>query len=219
MAITLYLEILLLLLFSSLLYIWSTRRMSTQSRSKVPTYWPVVGMLPGLLWNVHRVNDFTTYPQRNRPGGTFIFKGPWFANVDMMITVDPTNIKHILSKNYSNYPKGPEHRKSFDILGDGIFNSDFELWRFLQWTPKIIFSLEVLFNTREIVETCGEKNVIGLNKFHCALQLINSIAPFRAPNQVHHVEKIIHNVKADMLDGIYWFALTDYFLSNEQWYL
>ncbi|KAM7499113.1 hypothetical protein LguiA_023527 [Lonicera macranthoides] len=100
-----------------------------QSRSKVPTYWPVVGMLPGLLRNVHRVNDFTTDILKET-GGTFMFKGPWFANVDMMITADPANINHILSKNYSNYPKGPEHRKIFDILGDGIFNSDFELWGF-----------------------------------------------------------------------------------------
>ncbi|XP_071920082.1 alkane hydroxylase MAH1-like [Coffea arabica] len=46
----------------------------------------------------------------------------------MVLTCDPANIHYILSKNFSNYPKGPEFRKIFDILGDGIFNADSQLW-------------------------------------------------------------------------------------------
>ncbi|KAM7504408.1 hypothetical protein LguiB_003312 [Lonicera macranthoides] len=84
-------------------------------------------MTPGLLRNAHRIHEFATDILKET-GGTFIFKGPWFANMDMVITADPANIHHILSKNFSNYPKGPEFRKIFDILGDGIFNSDSELW-------------------------------------------------------------------------------------------
>ncbi|KAK3042625.1 hypothetical protein RJ639_000877 [Escallonia herrerae] len=43
-------------------------------------------------------------------------------------TGDPANVHYILSKNFSNYPKGPEFNKIFDILGDGIFNADKTLW-------------------------------------------------------------------------------------------
>ncbi|KAM7504412.1 hypothetical protein LguiB_003316 [Lonicera macranthoides] len=129
MAITLYLEILSVLLFSFLLYCWTTRKMSKQRRLLVPTNWPIVGMLPGLLVNCHRVHEFATDILKDS-NGTFLFKGPWFANVDMMITTDPANIQHILSKNFSNYPKGPEFRKIFEILGDGMFNSDSDLWAF-----------------------------------------------------------------------------------------
>ncbi|KAL0300979.1 UNVERIFIED_CONTAM: Alkane hydroxylase MAH1 [Sesamum radiatum] len=50
--------------------------------------------------------------------GTFKFKGPLFSNMDMVLTSDPANIHHIFSKNFSNYPKGPEFRKIFEILGD-----------------------------------------------------------------------------------------------------
>ncbi|KAM7493614.1 hypothetical protein LguiB_028223 [Lonicera macranthoides] len=127
MSITLYLEIILLLLLSSLLYCWSTCRMGTCHRSSVPTNWPLVGMMPGLLRNAHRVHEFVT-DLLKETGGTFVFKGPWFANLDMLVTADPTNVHHILSRNFSNYPKGPEFRKIFDVLGDGIFNSDSELW-------------------------------------------------------------------------------------------
>ncbi|KAK4477745.1 hypothetical protein RD792_017006 [Penstemon davidsonii] len=50
--------------------------------------------------------------------------------MDMMVTSDPANINHILTKNFSNYPKGPEFRKIFEILGDGIINAESELWEF-----------------------------------------------------------------------------------------
>ncbi|KAI3816283.1 hypothetical protein L1987_15976 [Smallanthus sonchifolius] len=48
--------------------------------------------------------------------------------MDMLFTTNPLDIHHILTKNFSNYPKGDNFRKIFDILGDGIFNSDGELW-------------------------------------------------------------------------------------------
>ncbi|KAM7499115.1 hypothetical protein LguiA_023529 [Lonicera macranthoides] len=122
--------------------------MSTQSRSLVPTNWPLVGMMPGLLQNAHRIHDLATDILKET-GGTFLIKGPWFANMDIMITADPANIDHILNKNFSNYPKGPEHRKIFDILGDGIFNSDFELWGFHR---KITLSLMKHAEFQDLVE-------------------------------------------------------------------
>ncbi|OVA17032.1 hypothetical protein BVC80_9041g32 [Macleaya cordata] len=33
-----------------------------------------------------------------------------------------------MSKNFSNFLKGPDYKETLDILGDGIFNSDSELW-------------------------------------------------------------------------------------------
>lgn len=96
-------------------------------KSSLPTNWPVIGMLPAILQNSHRIQDYGTEILKES-GGTFEFKGPWFANMDMVLTCDPANIHYILSKNFSNYPKGPEFRKIFDILGDGIFNADSQMW-------------------------------------------------------------------------------------------
>ncbi|KAJ7974652.1 Cytochrome P450 family protein [Quillaja saponaria] len=85
-------------------------------------------MLPGLLRNIPRVHEFSTELLK-ASGGTFVFKGPWFAKLDFVATSDPMNVHHILTKNFTNYPKGQEFNKIFDPLGDGIFNIDMELWK------------------------------------------------------------------------------------------
>ncbi|XP_049342631.1 alkane hydroxylase MAH1-like [Solanum verrucosum] len=95
--------------------------------SSVPTNWPLVGMLPGLIRNAHRVHEFVT-DALIETKGTFEFHGPVLANLNMLLTSDPANIHHILSKNFSNYPKGVEFRKIFDMLGNGMFSVDYELW-------------------------------------------------------------------------------------------
>ncbi|KAL7088295.1 hypothetical protein ACP275_13G119200 [Erythranthe tilingii] len=125
MAIFEYPEIFLFLLPAMVLFlVWRTK---TQKKTSLPTNWPLVGMLPGILQNSHRIHDYATDILRES-GGTFQFKFPAVFNMDMLVTCDPANIHHIFSRNFSNYPKGPEFRKIFEILGDGIFNADFELW-------------------------------------------------------------------------------------------
>lgn len=95
----------------------------------IPINWPFVGMLPHLLLNVHRFHDWCiTLLQLHN--GTFLFKGPWFTSMELLVTTDPSNVHYVMSKNFPNFPKGEEYSRIFDILGDGIFNSDFELWRY-----------------------------------------------------------------------------------------
>ncbi|KAL3821127.1 hypothetical protein ACJIZ3_007032 [Penstemon smallii] len=93
------------------------------------TNWPLLGMLSGLLQHSHRVHDKVTQVFIECDG-TVEFKGPWFCKMDMLATGDPANINHILTENFSNYPKGPEFRKIFEILEDGILNVESELWKF-----------------------------------------------------------------------------------------
>ncbi|KAK6123864.1 hypothetical protein DH2020_042389 [Rehmannia glutinosa] len=120
----LYPEIFLFILTIILLCVWITKR---RKQTSVPTEWPLVGMLPGILQNSHRIHAYVTYIL-SESGGTFDFKFPWYLNMDMLVTCDPANIHHIFSKNFSNYPKGHEFKKIFQVLGDGIFNVDFEMW-------------------------------------------------------------------------------------------
>ncbi|CAA0815491.1 cytochrome P450- family 96- subfamily A-polypeptide 10 [Striga hermonthica] len=107
--------------------------------SVLPTNWPVVGMLPALLRNSHRIHAYVT-DVLSESGGTFEIKFPRFLSPDMLATCDPANIHHIFSRNFSNYPKGPEFRKIFEILGDGIFNADFELWELHRKTTLSFFT-------------------------------------------------------------------------------
>ncbi|KAM0042385.1 putative cytochrome P450 [Helianthus debilis subsp. tardiflorus] len=94
-------------------------------------------MMPGILVNAHRLHDYTT-KILIQCGSTIMFKGPWFANMDTLLTTDPLDIHHILSKNFKNYPKGDKLHKIFDVLGDGILNSDGELWEI---NRKVILSI------------------------------------------------------------------------------
>ncbi|XP_019183085.1 PREDICTED: alkane hydroxylase MAH1-like [Ipomoea nil] len=96
-------------------------------------------MLPALLQNASRIHDYLTEGLR-QCGGTFEFKGPWFANMGMVVTCDPANINHILSKNFENYPKGPGFRKIFYILGDGMINVDSELWELHRKTTPLLMN-------------------------------------------------------------------------------
>ncbi|KAL2473229.1 Cytochrome [Forsythia ovata] len=48
--------------------------------------------------------------------------------MEMVLTSDPANVNYILSKNFSIFQKGPSLKKIFDVLGDGIFASESEIW-------------------------------------------------------------------------------------------
>ncbi|KAJ4848361.1 hypothetical protein Tsubulata_012740 [Turnera subulata] len=93
-----------------------------------PRNWPLVGMVPELLFQLHRVHDWCT-DVLERNDCTFQFKGLWGSNMDWLVTADPSNIHHIMSSNFSNFPKGSEFKEIFGLLGDGIFNSDSDLWK------------------------------------------------------------------------------------------
>ncbi|XP_010417074.1 PREDICTED: alkane hydroxylase MAH1-like [Camelina sativa] len=95
------------------------------------TDWPIVGMLPGLLVEIPRIYDYLT-ELLEASNLTYPFKGPCSGGLDMLVTIDPANIHYIMSSNFANYPKGSEFRKLFDVLGDGIFNADSELWKDLR---------------------------------------------------------------------------------------
>ncbi|KAH0914597.1 hypothetical protein HID58_029043 [Brassica napus] len=96
-------------------------------------------MLPGLLVHINRIYDAIT-ELLEASNMTFCFKGPWLSGTDILITVDPANIRYILSSNFDNYPKGMEFKQIFEVLGDSIFNVDSELWEDMRNSSHAIFS-------------------------------------------------------------------------------
>ncbi|XP_050271047.1 alkane hydroxylase MAH1-like isoform X2 [Quercus robur] len=124
MTILLYPEI-LVAIFLCFLFLCHLR----WNKSRTITNWPVVGMLPGLLQNASNVHEYITWLLKQN-GGIFKFKGPWFTNMTFMVTSDPRNIHHMLSKDFSNYTKGQKFQEIFDVLGGGIFNSDSDSWTY-----------------------------------------------------------------------------------------
>ncbi|KAJ4972437.1 hypothetical protein NE237_005611 [Protea cynaroides] len=102
--------------------------------------WPIVGMLPSLILAVRSnmyewISDILC-----RTNGTFKFKGPWFTTLHCIVTSDPRNLEHLLKSKFSNFPKGGYFRDAMrDLLGDGIFNADDEVWRRQRKTASIEF--------------------------------------------------------------------------------
>ncbi|KAF0930214.1 hypothetical protein E2562_030859 [Oryza meyeriana var. granulata] len=92
--------------------------------------WPVVGMLPSLLLGLRGdMYEWITGVLKAR-GGTFTFHGPWFTNLHCVVTADPRNLEHLLKTKFGSFPKGPYFRDTVrDLLGDGIFGADDEVWR------------------------------------------------------------------------------------------
>ncbi|KAK3220095.1 hypothetical protein Dsin_014065 [Dipteronia sinensis] len=90
---------------------------------------PVVGLLPEVFFNFHGLQDKVTKLLEEKKC-TFFLKGAFLAQSDILITSDPANVHHIMSSNFSNYAKGSNYRKRFDIFGDdSIFNADFQVWQ------------------------------------------------------------------------------------------
>ncbi|KAJ8447009.1 hypothetical protein Cgig2_033578 [Carnegiea gigantea] len=101
--------------------------------------WPLIGVLPALLKNHHRIHDIIVEVME-KGSLTFVMKGPRFTNMKLLITADPANAQHILSKNFGNYPKGSKFKDIVEILGDGIFNVDSEMWKYHRKMAQFLLS-------------------------------------------------------------------------------
>ncbi|XP_061372297.1 alkane hydroxylase MAH1-like [Gastrolobium bilobum] len=93
------------------------------------TKWPILGMLPSVLLNASTIHDYANSVLKHH-GGNFMFEGPWLTNMNFFVTSDPMNVQHITTTKFENYGKGNDFRDIFEILGDGIFRSDSELWKY-----------------------------------------------------------------------------------------
>lgn len=102
--------------------------------------WPVVGMLPSLILGLQ--GDMYEWISNVicSQNGTFVFKGPWFTNLNCVVTSDPRNLEYLLKTKFSNFPKGEYFRSTVrDLLGDGIFSADDEIWQRQRKTASLKF--------------------------------------------------------------------------------
>ncbi|OVA14189.1 Cytochrome P450 [Macleaya cordata] len=99
-----------------------------QKNQQVLVHWPIVDVLPSLLQNVHRVHEWTV-ELSNAVGGTIVGRGPIFGRSEVMFTCDPRIVEYMVKTNFPNYPKGSDFLDTFDLIGNGIFNVDFDTWQ------------------------------------------------------------------------------------------
>jgi cytochrome P450 len=114
-----------------LLFLYYYRHYFIASKNKrltVPVTWPIAGMIPAMIFNLHNLHTWIT-DILQATGCNFVFRSGWLRGMNIFVTADPYNIQHVFTSNFQNYPKGEEFLEMFDILGNGIFNSDADLWR------------------------------------------------------------------------------------------
>ncbi|KAJ1261997.1 hypothetical protein BS78_09G072700 [Paspalum vaginatum] len=96
-------------------------------RQLAPVSWPAVGMLPFVLANLDRLLDAITGVLRECRC-TFVFRGPWLARSDFLVTCDPAVVQHCLASNHGSYDKGRDFAEMFDVVGDGLLVADAASW-------------------------------------------------------------------------------------------
>ncbi|XP_076882607.1 cytochrome P450 86B1-like [Bidens hawaiensis] len=133
------LDVQILELFIALFVFVAIHSVRQRKRNGLPV-WPLVGMLPSLVLGL-RVDIYEWLSQiLSRQNGTFVFKGPSFTNLNCVITSDPRNLEHLLKTKFQAYPKGPYFRHTLrDLLGNGIFNADDDVWQKQRKTASIEF--------------------------------------------------------------------------------
>ncbi|GKD09424.1 cytochrome P450 86B1-like protein [Tanacetum coccineum] len=132
-------DVQILELFVAVLVFVVINSLRQRKRKGLPV-WPFVGMLPSLVLAL-RVDLYEWISDiLSRQNGTFTFMGPWFTNLNCIVTADPRNLEHLLKSRFQAYPKGPYFRHALqDLLGNGIFNADDDIWQKQRKTASIEF--------------------------------------------------------------------------------
>ncbi|KAJ4787130.1 Cytochrome P450 94A1 [Rhynchospora pubera] len=137
---------LLLLFFSFLLYLYTKNQQST----KKPTIYglksyPIIGYLPHVIQNSHRILDWMTELMLRSPTRTIGFRT--IGSTYGILTANPANVEHMLKLNSNNYPKGQRTISMMeDFVGHGIFNSDGDEWKWQRKTASFEFNKKSLRN-------------------------------------------------------------------------
>ncbi|KAK6149009.1 hypothetical protein DH2020_016534 [Rehmannia glutinosa] len=126
-------------------YIFLLRRKANKTATHGFKSYPLVGTLPDFLLNRHRFLDWTTAILSRCPTNTAVFRRP--GKIHGVITANPQIVEHMLKSNFDNFPKGVRFRTLLeDFLGEGIFNSDGDLWKIQRKTASYEFNTKSLRN-------------------------------------------------------------------------
>ncbi|XP_047087899.1 alkane hydroxylase MAH1-like [Lolium rigidum] len=184
-----------LLVSTSALFLLVTFCMYTMSmRSKNPlrpTEWPIVGILPSLVVNLHRLHDYAT-DALACCGHNF---KSCLTGMRFLLTCDPTNIRHIFTSNHANYLKGVEFSEMFDVTDGSFFTVDGEPCRRQRARIQSIFSSPRLLAL--MAECCRDKVEKGVTP------LLARMAKTAAPFDMHDLlTRFAFDVTATPIFGV-----------------
>ncbi|XAR58612.1 hypothetical protein NMG60_11014083 [Bertholletia excelsa] len=97
--------------------------------SKLPRSYPIVGSFFAIHANRDRHIQWISNVLLSSPTATFVLHRPLGRR--QVFTANPSNVHHILKSHFHVYQKGPIFLTTLhDLLGDGIFNTNGENWKF-----------------------------------------------------------------------------------------
>ncbi|WCJ21661.1 Cytochrome P450 94A2 [Euphorbia peplus] len=121
----------------------------TSTSTNPPKSYPLFGHYFALKANWSRRNQWISQLIQNAPSATIVLNQPLGRRG--IVTANPENVQHILKSHFHLYQKGNySHTTLFDFLGDGIFNSDGDTWKFQRQISSHEFNTKSL---RKFVET------------------------------------------------------------------
>ncbi|KMT10307.1 hypothetical protein BVRB_5g120590 [Beta vulgaris subsp. vulgaris] len=128
-----------------------TKRTCKSTSFEFPKAYPIIGHLLAVLKQKKDERfRWLTSLVHNSPNSTFVMHRP--LGQKSILTGNPANVQHILKTRFPLYEKGPLHKTILeDLLGDGIFNADGDVWKFQRQVASHEFSTKSLRNFVETV--------------------------------------------------------------------
>ncbi|KAL8529628.1 hypothetical protein ACS0TY_006891 [Phlomoides rotata] len=115
----------------------------------LPKSYPIIGSFFSIIENADRFVQWTSEIVTSTPNLTFSLHRTF--GLQNIVTANAANVQHILKSNFSNYDKGDFFKTAMkDFLGDGIFNTDGENWKFQRQVSSHEFNTKSL---RKFIET------------------------------------------------------------------
>ncbi|KAH7854568.1 hypothetical protein Vadar_015452 [Vaccinium darrowii] len=120
----------------------------TASTTNTPKSYPIIGSFFSIYANRKRSVEWTSELITNSPTSTFVLRGPLGGSE--IFTANPLNVQHILKTQFHNYQKTAISKSPLtDLLGDGIFNTNGDSWKFQRQVASHEFNTKSL---RKFVE-------------------------------------------------------------------
>nr|DAD21291.1 TPA_asm: hypothetical protein HUJ06_022754 [Nelumbo nucifera] len=125
-----------MVVFICMLISWVFVHRWNQRNTKGPKTWPLVGAAIEQLMNYNRMHGWLVEYLSDLKTVKVPMPFTTYTCIE-----DPVNVEHVLKTNFDNYPKGEVYHSYMEVLlGDGIFNSDGELWRKQRKTASFEFA-------------------------------------------------------------------------------
>ncbi|KAI9083896.1 hypothetical protein K1719_034154 [Acacia pycnantha] len=161
------------------------KELSSLPTTALPKSYPLIGSYLDLIANYDRRVQWLSDVIQISPANTYVFHR--FLGQRIVLTGNPAVVQHILKTRFPVYQKGKSSRETLtDFLGNGIFNTDGDTWKFQRQVASHIFNTRSL---RKFVEQVVDTELHD--------RIIPILATAAAQNQILDFQDILQRFAFD----------------------